>query len=86
MRDGADSVGEDASPRFRENQRRSVMADVTSRFCIKGLAAELAVMRRAVAIRLGRFSRWIERPDKYRPERHYMRGSGPKSRGKANRD
>jgi hypothetical protein len=62
------------------------MADTTSRFCVKGLAAELAVMRRAVVLWLGRLSRWIERPDKYRPERHYMRGSGPKSRRKVNRD
>jgi hypothetical protein len=27
-----------------------------------------------------RLRRWIAPPDRYRPERHYMRGDGPKSR------
>ncbi|MBI1205524.1 MAG: hypothetical protein GC182_23720 [Rhodopseudomonas sp.] len=51
------------------------MANDFFRLCIKGPFE-------AVAAGLRRLARMIEAPHKYRPERHYMRGSGPKSRAR----
>jgi hypothetical protein len=31
---------------------------------------------------IARWRRWVS-PDRYRPEKHYMRGPGPKASGKA---
>jgi hypothetical protein len=58
------------------------MAIVTFKLCPKGLATAPVAMFRALANGLGRIGRLIEAPNTYRPERHYMRGTGPKSRAK----
>jgi hypothetical protein len=60
------------------------MAIVAFKLCTKGLATAPVAMFRALANWLGRVGRLIEAPNTYRPERHYMRGTGPKSR--ANRE
>ena len=43
----------------------------------------MAVEMLKVLIR--KFTRSVEAPDKYRPERHYMRGPGPKSKERSER-
>jgi hypothetical protein len=41
-----------------------------------------AMIGRLMARGLARWRKWRS-PDRYRPEKHYMRGPGPKNSGKA---
>lgn len=58
------------------------MANATFKLCTKGPVVTFVAVFRGMGAGLGWFARLIEPPHKYRPERHYMRGPGPKSRSK----